>query len=63
MLHTGIVVDMGAESTTITPVCDGYASKSCSKNFKVTGNKIDEYLMKLLYTNYHKDRKIGDLKF
>ena len=34
---------------------DGYASQFCSSSYDVTGKKVDEYLLKLLYSNYHRD--------
>lgn len=60
MLYDGIVVDLGAGVTQISPVVDGYTSQFCSTNYEVTGKKVDEYLFKLLYSNYHKDGAYDD---
>jgi actin-related protein len=47
--YDGIVVDLGAELTQISPVMNGYTSQCSSTTYKVTGNKVDEYLAKILY--------------
>ena len=61
MLTDGIVVDLGHGMSQISPVTDGYTSQFCSKSYKVTGEKVDDYLLKLLYSNYG-DQLKGDNK-
>lgn len=56
----GIVVDLGAQYTQISPVSDGYTSLMSSKFFRVTGNKLDYYLYKRLLSNYSLDSKYHD---
>lgn len=41
--------------TQISPVVNGYTSQSSSNHFKVTGKRVDEYLMKLLYQKFSLD--------
>ena len=53
--YDGIVVDLGAELTQISPVMNGYTSQCSSSTFKVTGNKVDEYLAKILYQKFSLD--------
>lgn len=48
----GIVVDFGAHTTQISPVCEGYTSQHCCKNYKIGGNQVDEYLQKILLGSY-----------
>jgi actin-related protein len=49
----GIVVDLGAELTQISPVDQGYTSQFSSNFFKITGRKIDEFMYKLLYHKFN----------
>ena len=55
MKYNGIVVDLGAGLTQISPVQYGYTSQFSSNVFKVTGNAVDEYLYKLIYSSYNFD--------
>ena len=43
--YTGVVIDLGAGLTQISPVDNGYTSYLSSSNFKVTGEAVDEYLL------------------
>lgn len=53
--YNGIVVDLGAGLTQITPVSDGYSSSLSSQLYKVTGNVLDDYLYKMLYAKFNPD--------
>ena len=50
--YNGVVVDLGAEFTQISPVFDGYTSMLSSSLFKVTGNKLDRYFFSRLHNNF-----------
>lgn len=54
--YNGIVVDLGAELTQISPVTEGYTSQYSSSFFKVTGQRVDEYMFKLLYSRFTEDQ-------
>lgn len=51
--YNGIVVDLGSEFTQISPVVDGYTSPLSSQTFKVSGSKLDNYLLNRLLTNFN----------
>ena len=52
MKYNGIVVDMGAQYTQISPVNEGYTSCLSAGFFKVTGQMCDEHLFRSLYEMY-----------
>ena len=53
--YNGVVVDLGAGMTQISPVSDGYTSQHCCKGYKIAGNAVDESLQKLLLAEYNQD--------
>lgn len=55
MAYNGLVVDLGAGLTQISPVSDGYTSQCSSHFFKVTGEQADEYLYRSLHDKYSLD--------
>ena len=61
MKYNGIVVDLGAEFTQISPVLDGYSSPLSSQTFKVSGNKLDNYLLNRLLTNFNCQQRDVDI--
>ena len=52
MKYNGIVVDLGAQYTQISPVNEGYTSCLSSGFFKVTGQMCDEHLFRSLFEMY-----------
>ena len=46
------MVDLGAEYTQISPVLEGYTSTLSSSFYRVTGNRVDDYIHTRLTINF-----------